>query len=256
MIAAHSGRNFVETTVLCFIIALAFGGAANAEEFMNVRNAQQLVLVTTSGWRTVGGELRRYERSSIAQPWNPVGDPIPVVVGRNGMAWARTFANGQAVSRSFKKEGDGKAPAGIFKLGPAFGYATDEQAGDLHLPYIPSSDLTRCIDDSSSRYYNQIINRQDVKVDWNSDEEMKRNDELYRWGVVVQHNQDPTTPRDGSCIFLHIWKNADTGTAGCTAMPAEKMEELMRWLNPRLSPVLAQFPQAEYSSLKEQLGLP
>ena len=43
--------------------------------------------------------------------------------GKNGLAWGKGIAdNLDQRDGPVKHEGDGKAPAGIFKLGTAFGY--------------------------------------------------------------------------------------------------------------------------------------
>ena len=51
----------------------------------------------------------------------PSGEAIPAVVGRNGLAWGRGVRTDLPAGEPQKREGDGRAPAGIFKLGPAFG---------------------------------------------------------------------------------------------------------------------------------------
>jgi D-alanyl-D-alanine dipeptidase len=78
----------------------------------------------------------------------------------------------------------------------------------------------------------------------------------YRLGIVVEHNTDPREPGGGSCIFMHIWKGADTGTSGCTAMTIANIQALLAWLNPDDEPVLVQLPEAEYERLKKNWQLP
>ena len=51
-----------------------------------LREARQLVLVTTPGWDADRGTLQRFER--FDGTWRPVGDAVPVMVGRNGTACA------------------------------------------------------------------------------------------------------------------------------------------------------------------------
>ena len=63
-------------------------------------------------------------------------------------------------------------------------------------------------------------------------------------------------PGDGSCIFLHKWTNSSTGTAGCTAMPAENIEAIVDWLNPKDRAVLVQLPESEYQRLQKEWRLP
>jgi L,D-peptidoglycan transpeptidase YkuD (ErfK/YbiS/YcfS/YnhG family) len=230
--------------------------------------ARQLLMVTTKNWQTVDGALQRYERARASDAWRPVGALIPIVVGRNGLAWGRglhgepaTLARG---NDPLKREGDGKAPAGAFRLTAAFGYAPPAQARQVKLPYLHARETVQCVDDAQSVYYNQVVDRAQIKTpDWRSHEEMRRKDELYRWGVVVEHNagsvsneRSQAQPRGGSCIFLHIWSGAGRGTAGCTAMEAKLMEEVLYWLDPQKQPVLVQLPEPEFARLQAVWQLP
>jgi L,D-peptidoglycan transpeptidase YkuD (ErfK/YbiS/YcfS/YnhG family) len=182
------------------------------------------------------------------------GPTIPVVLGKKGLAWGIGAADFKAASR--KVEGDNKAPAGIFRLGPAFGYAPKSAARWIKLSYVSLTSQTEGIDDPRSRYYNQLVDRSKVaKVDWHSSEQMRRADDLYKWGIFVAHNSR-ATPGAGSCIFLHIWKDSRSATAGCTAMAEPNLVSLLRWLNPAARPVLVQMPQAEYEAAQGKFRLP
>ena len=82
--------------------------------------AGQLVLVTTADWDATTGTLRYYQREGTR--WRQVGGPFDITVGRTGTAWGI----GLHAARNdgpVKREGDGKAPAGVFAIGTAFGYA-------------------------------------------------------------------------------------------------------------------------------------
>lgn len=217
--------------------------------------ARQLVLVKTDSWESVSGELRRYERGRIG--WIAVGDPIPVVVGRHGMAWGRGLNRPDPLRVPIKREGDGKSPAGVFRLGSAFGYATVKEAKWVKLPYAMAGPTIECVDDAKSAHYNQVLDRSRVPApDWSSSERMRRQDELYRWGVVVDHNAAPAEAGAGSCIFIHIWEGPGVGTSGCTAMEAARVEELLRWLDPKKGPILVQLPADEYTRLRGKWRLP
>jgi len=84
---------------------------------------------------------------------------------------------------------------------------------------------------------------------------MRRSDELYHYGIVVNHNTPPV-PGLGSCVFLHIWRNADSATVGCTAMEQANMMLLLQWLDPRKQPLLVQMPQAQYQANRSSWDLP
>lgn len=227
----------------------------------NLSSSRQLIVVTTANWNEVNGRLRRYERSETNGVWREIGSAISVVVGRNGMAWGRNGSDDWSKlarpNDPVKKEGDGRSPAGIFKLSSAFGYAAKEQAGRVKLPYVQATKTLECVDDPQSKNYNRVIERGSVSnPDWNSSEQMRRNDDQYRWGVIVDHNYARPEAGCGSCIFLHIWSGAGKGTAGCTAMESAKMEELLFWLDPQKQPVIVQLPQAEFDRLRESWKLP
>jgi D-alanyl-D-alanine dipeptidase len=219
--------------------------------------ARQLVLVTTVDWSAVTGVLQRFERGEPSQTWKPIGIAIPIVVGRNGMGWGRGLHGAPKGPGPIKREGDGKAPAGIFRLSAAFGYVSRQDARNVKLPYTQSLATSECVDDVESTHYNRILDRsQTATTDWKSSEQMRRTDDLYRWGVVVDHNAGTPVPGSGSCIFLHIWISPSTGTSGCTAMEPARIEELLDWLDPAASPVLVQLPGGEATRLRTAWDLP
>lgn len=203
---------------------------------------RQLVLVVTDSWEAKTGRLQRFERIA-SDIWQPVGNVEPVVVGRTGLAWGRGLHQVMPDGEPVKHEGDGRAPAGVFRLSSIFGYE-EAPNNKLSMPYIAAGTATECIDDPESRHYNQIIDtRKTPGRDWKSSEQMRRKDELYRWGVVVDHNPLTSVKFLGSCVFLHIWRSATSPTVGCTALAPASMKQLAYWLNESHEPVLVQLPQ-------------
>ena len=222
-----------------------------------LKDSTQIVLVTTAGWNEVPGKLQCFERKDTQSPWKSVGAAIPIVVGRSGLGWGRGVNPEVTLAGPRKKEGDGRSPAGIFHLGDAFGLAPTAQVHDLKLPYLQLNPDIECVDDVKSVRYNSIVNRHEVlSVDWNSSEHMSTVVPQYRLGVVVEHNFDPRVSGGGSCIFMHIWHDAKSGTSGCTAMSSENMDHFITWLDPHAKPLLVQLPVAEYGTLKKTWMLP
>lgn len=218
--------------------------------------ARQLLLVTAETWNSTQGELRRFERDASAAPWRLVGWPVAVNLGRGGLGWGLGLHGGTLGPDPEKREGDGRAPAGLFALGEGFAYDPAE-AGAHGVPVLRADADLLCVDDSASRFYNRFARRSEVPApDWTSAEDMLRKDVQYRLGALVRHNMDPVTPNRGSCIFLHIWLAPGRGTAGCTSMDAPDMLALLRWLDAAKAPVLAQLPRAEYARLRAAWGLP
>lgn len=204
--------------------------------------ARQMILVTADGWDSVDGRLQRFERSASGRRWRKVGRPIPIVVGRSGLGWADDFIRELAApGEPLKREGDGRSPAGLFTLGTAFGYA---RSLPLRLPWLSATPDTLCVDDPRSQHYNRLVDRSRIsQPDWTSAEQMRRDDDLYRLGLVVNHNYPATTPGAGSCIFIHVWDGPHNGTAGCTAMTPDHLLAILRWLDPATHPVFVQIPR-------------
>jgi D-alanyl-D-alanine dipeptidase len=215
---------------------------------------QQLIVVTTNDWNDFQGSLQRYEGS--AGSWSPVGIAIPIVVGKKGLAWGKGDKEFPQKSGGVKREGDLRSPAGWFNLGAAFGYAPAEKVSNLRFPYLTVGPQTMCIEDDQSDFYNQIIEEGEVPVDWNSTDHMLRQDDLYEWGVFVEHNFPQAAAQGGSCIFLHVWRSANSGTAGCTAMKKADMIEILHWLDETQNPQLVQMPKKVYREVSEMYDLP
>lgn len=220
-----------------------------------LHGSRQVLVVVTDNWNAVAGTLQRFERDTDEGAWTAIGARTPVVVGRSGLAWGRGVADDAASGGPGKKEGDGKAPAGVLRLGTSFGQSRQPLPG-VALPYRSLDGNVECVDDVRSEHYNKLVTRQEVgRVDWSSSEKMWTAP-LYEWGIVVEHNAPAIAAGAGSCIFLHVWKRAGAGTAGCTAMDRQHLTQVIRWLKPASRPMLVQLPRAEYERLKNAWDLP
>lgn len=219
-------------------------------------DSRQLVLVTVPDWNAAQGTLRRYERT--AGHWREVGDARPVMIGRSGAAWGSGLHPSRQTGPG-KREGDGRAPAGVFRIGRAFGYAAQAATA---LPYDPMQASHYCIDVNESPLYNTIVDARVVGAQAvaGSTEPMRRDihaggDQRYRQGFVIEHNTS-RQPAAGSCIFAHLWKSPADATAGCTAMDASTMSDLLAWLRPEHQPLFVLMPVQEYARLQSQWQLP
>lgn len=217
--------------------------------------ARQLVLVTIPDWNSPRGTLRTYARDDGR--WIAATAATPVVIGRSGAAWGIGLHPPQAGMQ--KHEGDGRSPAGVFALGTAFGYAATERTG---LTYAAMDAHDWCIDVVASPLYNRIVDARDVgdEAVAGSTEPMRLDlhadgDQRYELGFVIEHNPRAEAGA-GSCIFAHLWKSADSTTAGCTAMTEPAMRDLLAWLDADRHPVFVLLPEAEYTRLQTRWSLP
>ncbi|WP_346286209.1 L,D-transpeptidase family protein [Zoogloea sp.] len=215
----------------------------------------QLLLCLAPDWDATSGFLQRFQREAGGE-WSAAGAPVPVVLGRNGLAWGRGLH--AADSAGDKREGDGRAPAGVFAITALFGDAAADApaVAALRLPYQAAEAGLKCVDDPASAHYNRIVDVAAVTADWASCEDMRRSDGRYALGAVVAHNAAPALPGAGSCIFLHVWAGPETPTAGCTAMALADMRALAGWLDGARAPVLVQLPLEAFARLRVAWGLP
>jgi len=192
--------------------------------------AQQIILIVAKDFNSSKAMLSAYENHKKV-----FGD-IPVLLGKNGLGWGVGIQEiPHLEDEPIKKEGDKKAPAGIFKLTAVFGY---KKTLHVKLPYIYAKDMI-CVDDSSSPNYNRIIPNNHKEKSF---EYMQRKDDLYEIGIVVEHNQKQL-PKRGSCIFLHVKRKNNSPTVGCSAMRKKDLQKIIQWLDPQKSPILIQIPQ-------------
>jgi len=211
---------------LCLSLFLATAG--------NIPNTKQLIVVSTKDWSTPNGTLQRYEKKNNA--WHKAGKAIHIKLGRNGLGWGRGLHSIPKDAKIIKKEGDGKAPAGIFTLKQAFGY----NPFVVSYPYEVYKTTDHCVDDVNSKLYNKIVDSTKVKRDYKSKEHMKFPKDYYKYGIVVNHNhidEAGAVKGAGSCIFIHIKK---VPTAGCTVMSESEMKEIIQWLDADKDPLLIQ----------------
>ncbi|MFT3697152.1 MAG: hypothetical protein QM831_28680 [Kofleriaceae bacterium] len=214
--------------------------------------SQQLITAVPDTWTATAVQLQLWERAP-GETWHRTGDAWPAIIGGTGSAWGiGLHGDGKDHNGPHKVEGDRKSPAGAFALRGIYGYAV--AAPDVKLPYTPSIETTKCVDDPASQHYASIVG-EDVKKDWVSAEDMHRKDAMYTWVVDVAHNPK-RVPGDGSCIFLHVWKDEATPTVGCTAMAEPQLHSVIEWLDPAKKPVYVLLPRDEYTALATAWGLP
>ena len=200
--------------------------------------SEQLILIVSDDFNNTHGVLSRYEKQQ--ENFQQVGEKARVNLGRNGLAWGIGESGFLPKSgEPVKREGDGRAPAGIFEISKAFGYAPQI---NTRMPYVQADEELICVDDSQSDDYNRIVNINEssnpVSFEW-----MRRRDDLYKIGLVIGHNREAKKGA-GSCIFFHIRKSEDAPTAGCSAMREEDLSTILGWLDPAKKPKLVQIPRS------------
>ncbi|MFO7570597.1 MAG: L,D-transpeptidase family protein [Smithellaceae bacterium] len=221
---------------LCFVIALFVcvapcpAGAAEKDLISGTESGQeestQLLLVFDHSFLFFT-RIKLYAFARNGATWHQAMKPMSATIGANGFA-----PHGE------KREGDGRTPSGRYRLGTAFGYPDSMQT---RMPYRQAFDDDIWVDDPVAPDYNQWVKLSDTAA--RSFEKMRRDDDQYKYGIVIEHNTAPVIPGHGSAIFLHIWKAPGASTAGCIAVSEENIINLLGWLDPKANPLIVINPE-------------
>jgi L,D-peptidoglycan transpeptidase YkuD (ErfK/YbiS/YcfS/YnhG family) len=153
--------------------------------------------------------------------WFLKQSPIEAGIGKNGFALPNQ-----------KREGDGKSPTGIFKLGKLFSY---EKQFHTLLENQQTTKEDKWIDDINSSDYNKhIIGTTAAK----SYENLLLNSDVYKYCTVIEYNTNPVVKGKGSAIFFHLAFKPSSFTMGCVAINEEYMKLMVNWLDPKQNPTI------------------
>lgn len=230
----------------------------SVESHAQLGNAvRQVIVAQAPGWNSNTASLQCWQRASAGAPWQPVfAQPVPVLLGKKGLAWGRGVFNPPQNGIPAKVEKDWRAPAGVFQLGSLFGYAPTPPTP--RWPYVNVGPWDAYVDDSTSPYYNQHVRinpRQGIPP-WFEKQKMRLGDAAYKWMLEIRHNQRPAAPGYGSAIFFHVRRGPTTPSAGCTTMAEGDLVRMLRWIDPGSSPHYVLLPRADYAALRGPWRLP
>ncbi|MEO8810885.1 MAG: hypothetical protein ABI386_11630 [Rhodanobacter sp.] len=236
--------------------AAVVAGDPSAAEANHWQQSNQLVLVTVADWNADRGTLRTFKRGGDG--WVAAGISAPVTIGRHGAGWGLGL-NPSHGDGPLKHEGDGRSPAGVFRIGQVFGYAA---SATTSMPYRALSATDYCVDVVGATHYNRIVDTAVVGAAAvkGSTEPMRRDihlngDQHYRLGFEIEQNWQQK-PGAGSCIFGHLWSSPTDTTVGCTAMAPAVMQSLVAWLKPQQKPIFVLLPQSAYLKVRDIWKLP
>lgn len=242
---------FFLCALAAFFSASLFAAPAHALE----SDVQQVVVGIAPTWDSMQGKLQCFQRSP-GGPWRAVSEPVPVLFGKNGLAWGRGI-KGTDEPGLHKHERDGRAPAGVFKIGTIYTYDASLPGGSDY-PHHTVTDRDAWVDDPNSPNYNKFVTIPDAAnpPSWFEKQKMRHNDFAYRWLVEIRHNADAPEPGGGSAIFFHIRRGETRPTSGCTTMAEGQLVKLIDFLHADAHPEYALLPWSEYQKKWQAWGLP
>jgi L,D-peptidoglycan transpeptidase YkuD (ErfK/YbiS/YcfS/YnhG family) len=182
----------------------------------------KVIVVTAERADSFKATIDTYARASPTEKYKRELTQARAVIGRNGWAWGHAWPAPDGERK--KVEGDGRSPAGLFKMGRPFGFASQQRPGYLLL----ENGKTFCVDDVRSEAYSRIVPRQSLPRGTTGED--MRTIPLYEHGFVIDYPSDRDA-RSGSCVFVHLWRTPRQGTAGCVAADRATVLKLQEWAN-------------------------
>jgi len=229
--------------------------SAPAAAFELPKDSRQCLLGISDGWDSSSVTLRLFEKSGGA--WKPQGPEWKGRLGREGLVWGlglHPVPDGAPT----KREGDWRAPAGVFRLGQAWG-SDSEISRHPAWPYHQVTSRDLWVEDPASPLYNQHLRlKADPTSAWEKKQQMKQGDPAHALKLFIAHNAPPNAiPNAGSAIFFHIWRGGGSKpTAGCTTMSEQNLRALIAALDPAAKPLYVLLPRQEYDRLRTKWKLP
>lgn len=140
-----------------------------------------------------------------------------------------------------RTQGTYTTPTGTYTITKGFGVGANP---GTKMPYHQVTTHDWWVEDPTSAYYNQM--RTDTQGGFHLTEAGTDGSEhlinyptQYHNALVINYNMNPAVKGRGAGIFLHDLGPQAGPTAGCVAVPASFMTQIMTWINPTDHPVIA-----------------
>lgn len=175
------------------------------------QDCEQMVVVAaltkTSAW------ISMHEKDSAGQ-WQQIMS-TPGFIGVNGLGKVR--------------EGDHKTPVGSFRFDYAFGIAPDPGCA---IPYVQLNNHHYWSGDWNYKY-NQFVDDREVPANFNraNSEHLIDYNPHYLYCLNMGYNSE-CTPGRGAALFMHCFGSVKPWTAGCVALPEDKMRFVLQHVRP------------------------
>ncbi|MFM8981576.1 MAG: L,D-transpeptidase [Spartobacteria bacterium] len=233
-------------------LGFSFGGAL---AFELPADCRQCVVGIAADWNSSRVEVRVFEKKDGG--WAQSAGPWSGRLGKNGLAGGLGL-HPLPGGVPGKREGDLRAPAGVFALGGAYGYAP-QIAKNPALPYRQITTRDLWVEDPASPDYNRHVLLDSAPATaWEKKQQMKQGDPAHSLKLFIAHNPAPgAVPGAGSSIFFHIWRaDGAKPSAGCTTLSGQNLRSLIASIDPAKNPLYVLLPEEDYRRVAREWKLP
>lgn len=244
---------------LFFLIALVLCSRVSFAQLP--ADCSQAVIGIADGWDSSVVSLSVVEKQANGH-WMRILGPVQGRLGRAGLVWGLGLHTNPRGAIT-KREGDGRSPAGIFRIGGLWTTHKTPVKHNRRIPEVRVDPRDLWVSDPSQPHmYNRHIRlNHPASTPWELKEQMRQTDYAHSIKLLICHNTQETPGRPvvgaGSSIFFHIWRHDGAApTAGCTSMAESNLRSLIAKLDPARNPVYILLPRAEYARLHSSWRLP
>lgn len=168
---------------------------------------------------------------------------------KNNGVWEEIFTTDAYIGQNGlgkTKEGDGKTPVGTYHFTKAFGIAPDPGCA---LGYTQVDKTHYWVDDSSSRYYNQLVSTKEKKKKFNKkkSEHLIEFEKPYQYCLNISYNEEGKA-KLGSAIFLHCFSD-NPYTAGGIEISEPHMQQVLTKVKPGCKVFITTFDELKKSAM-------
>ena len=134
-------------------------------------------------------------------------------------------ANGVITDATKRRAGSKTTPGGVYSLGEKFGIKNKPMW--LNAEYIKVNEDHYWSGDSRFPTYNQLVKGSEMPSSWSpaGSEHLIDYVGVYNYCTMINFNVNPAVPGRGAAIFLHCTSDTAKSSAGCVAIPEDKMIE-------------------------------
>lgn len=186
----------------------------------------QVIAVRTTG---TDATVTAWQRNSSGT-WTSVFSTTAARIGANGIAGG-----------TVRQQGTDTTPTGVYSITQGFGVGANP---GTKMPYHQVTSADWWVEDPSSPSYNRMRTAAQggfplTEAGDHGSEHLINYPTQYHNALVVNFNTSPPVPGRGAGIFLHDLGPQAGPTAGCVALPAAVMTQVMQWIDPAQHPVIS-----------------
>ncbi|MEU2622730.1 L,D-transpeptidase family protein [Streptomyces sp. NPDC007157] len=153
---------------------------------------------------------------------------------RVGSAAAR-FGTKGLVEGAERQQSTNTTPTGLYDL--PFGFGIQPAPTGTSVKYRAVTATSWWCQDNDSTSYNRWVEPLPADCRAAESEQLSSYTAQYAYALVIGFNYERPVRGRGAGIFLHV--NGQGATAGCVSVPADAMQEILRWADPARSPHIA-----------------